>query len=232
MTETNRTSESGIPEILNTVAYGDNWLMGYGERIALLGVLQALQPEYAIEIGTAQGGSLAVLSRYAGQVLALESDSSCATLLEGKFPNVEFIGGMSCESLPSLLRKLERAGAALGFILVDGDHSAPGVKEDVENILQFKPAGPLIVMMHDSFNPEVRDGINQVNWTGCPYVHLFDRDFVPGVLWENLEMWGGFSLAVMLPTPRSGDLEIRASAETLFQMVHRCSVHQASRQPG
>ncbi len=46
-----------------------------------------------------------------------------------------------------------------------------------------------------------------------------DLDFVSGQLFENHEMWGGFALAIMLPTPRRGDLEIRACNEPQFNLT-------------
>ena len=56
---------SGIPEILQRIIFADDkdWLMCYGERSAMVGILQSLRPQCAIEIGTACGGSLAVLSQ-------------------------------------------------------------------------------------------------------------------------------------------------------------------------
>ncbi len=42
--------------------------MRYGERFALEGILESLKPRLAIEIGTAQGGSLRRIAAHAEEV--------------------------------------------------------------------------------------------------------------------------------------------------------------------
>ncbi len=40
-------------------------------------------------------------------------------------------------------------------------------------------------MMHDSFNPECRRGMQEADWEKSPYVKWVDFDFVPGRIIEN-----------------------------------------------
>ena len=46
-------------------SFGADWLMAYGERCALVGLLQSVGPQVAIEIGTGNGGSTIALSQFA-----------------------------------------------------------------------------------------------------------------------------------------------------------------------
>jgi hypothetical protein len=65
-------------------------------------------------------------------------------------------------------------------VLVDGDHSAEGVRKDIDHLLRLRPIVPLYVVMHDSFNPGCRRGLREADWAGCPYVHAVELDFVAG----------------------------------------------------
>ncbi len=119
-----------------------------------------MRPKIAIEIGTRFGGSLQILARYCEKVYSLDIDPDVPRRLEGKYPNVEYIIGPSDETLPPLIERLQREGAELSFALVDGDHSATGVKADIDNLLKFTPTVPLYIIMHESFNPDCRNGLN------------------------------------------------------------------------
>lgn len=200
-------------------SFGADWLMAYGERCALVGLLQSVGPQVAIEIGTGNGGSTIALSQFAEKVYSIDIARNYSADLRRNLTNVEFITGSSRETLPALLGTLEEKGKAAEFILIDGDHSAEGVKADIENVLRFQPTKPLFILMHDSFNPDVRRGIKEADWCASAYMHSLDLDLVPGQLWENHEMWGGFALAIMLPTARQGDLEVRACNEPQFHLT-------------
>ena len=49
-----------------------NWAMTYGDRVALEGVLSMIKPRLAIEIGTAQGGSLKRIAAHSADVHAID----------------------------------------------------------------------------------------------------------------------------------------------------------------
>jgi hypothetical protein len=162
-------------------------------------------------------------------VYALDIDPSCRTNLKEKFPNVEFIVGRSQETLPPLLKRLQKSNETPGCVLIDGDHKREAVKQDIDSVLQIRPTEPLYIIMHDSFNPECRQGIIESKWNANPYVHFVELDFVPGEFYCHkdyyLQMWCGFALAVMLPSERTGDVEFSANAEFLFQTVLRKSIY-------
>ena len=201
------------------------WMMSPAEQTALVYLLENLRPQVAIEIGTRFGGSLQVLSKYCGKVYSLDIDPEVPERLAGKHTNVEFIIGSSSQTLPALLARLQAEGTGVGFVLVDGDHSTAGVKEDIDNILQYTPLVPLYIVMHDSFNPECRQGLRLAKWLENPWVHVIELDFVPGLVNPSPafygQLWGGLSLAVLLPRKRVGRLEITGGAELTFQLAQK-----------
>ena len=117
------------------------------EIIMLMEILQKQKPKYVLEIGTAGGGSLFMLSQ------GIEDDS---ILISIDLPNGQFGGGYpdnritlyksfaktsqkiklirkdshSLESLKSVKKILKEN--SLDFIFIDGDHSYDGVKKDYE----------------------------------------------------------------------------------------------------
>ena len=83
--------------------------------------------------------------------------------------------------------------------------------------------------MHDSFNPDVREGIRIAPWANNKCVHTVELDYIPGILALDVdayrEMWGGVALAVLLPQPRMDDLVVTARMDHLFRLVYRRSAH-------
>ena len=68
-----------------------------------------------------------------------------ATLLVGPSPDV-------------LSSAQEQAGGPFDFVLVDGDHTALGVKRDLEGLLSVTTPGCL-VLAHDTYNSGVGEGL-------------------------------------------------------------------------
>jgi hypothetical protein len=231
-------SPKQVPESIDQVifaGFGENWQMTSAERCTLIMLLNQRKPECAIEIGTAEGGSLSVLSHFAEKVYSLDIDHTCHDRLGYKFDNVEFITGRSQDTLPPLLKRLRKSGTHIGFIVIDGDHTAEGSRQDIENILSIKPTQPIFIVMHDSFNPDCRAGILSAPWQSSPYVHFVEVDFVPGFFCSRQDifrqMWAGFGLAIMLPEKRANHLQIQAGQELLFQTVLPYSSHYSSLPP-
>jgi glycosyltransferase involved in cell wall biosynthesis len=197
-----------------------DWQMNDSERLALTAILHRLKPTCAIEIGTYKGGSLSLLSQFAKVVFSIDIDAAIPAQF-AQFTNVSFLTGPSDTILPPLLEELDAAQLPVDFILVDGDHSAAGVCRDIEILLDYVPRKPLVIMMHDGFNPECRKGMLEAHWSRSPYVHSVDVDFIPGRVVEHGgggdgEMWGGLGLAFLSPAPRRGDLVVGASARRAF----------------
>lgn len=220
-----------VPQNIRQLLFADympEWLMSDAECCALITLLAQTSPECAIEIGTAQGGSLSVLARFAKKVYSLDVNPNCREQLGHCFSNVEFITGKSQKTLPLLLEQVQAEKLGLGFVLIDGDHSRRSVKQDIENLLFYRPSQPLYVVLHDSFNPECRQGMVEADWARSPYVHFVELDFVTGTLlsWPERyrEMWGGLAVALLLPWERRGELRIHANQELLFQTVLQHSI--------
>jgi Cephalosporin hydroxylase len=211
-----------LSEQLGQVSMVD-WAMSPAEQIAIIYLLEILKPRVSIEIGTCRGGSLQILAKLSEKVYSLDIDPEVPQRLAGKHPNVEYIIGSSRTTLPPLVAQLQKTNQLVSFVLVDGDHSAEGVRCDIDNILQFQPVTPLFIVMHDSYNPECRKGITSANWAGNPYVHLVELDFISGTLNPARafrgELWGGLGLAVLLPEKRSGRFEVTGRGNLTVQML-------------
>jgi len=189
----------------------------------LAAILARLKPRCAIEVGTYRGGSLSLISQYAESVFSIDIDPSVPERFS-KFDNVSFLTGPSELVLPALLRELDQASMPVEFILIDGDQSAAGVRRDIESLLDYTPLRPLIVLLHDGFNPECRRGMMDANWGRSNYVQFVDVDFIPGRIIEHGgkgdgEMWGGLAMAYFLPVARSGELLVSASAHRTFEAM-------------
>ena len=206
---------------------GDHWQMMQWERIGLTGVLSRVRPKGALEVGVYHGGSLSLTHQYAGQIIAIDIDPE----VRGRFPipdNVDLRIGPSQTLIPEALADFQARGIPLNFVLIDADHSTAGVKRDLELVLAYRPTEPLVILMHDSGNPDTRRGILAVDWSANPYLHFVDCDFIPGQIIEHAvtetsgEIWGGLGLAYLDPTPRTGLAEIRQSAKTSIRCLHHC----------
>ena len=91
--------------------------MSAAEQFVLAGVLERLRPEVALEIGTFQGGSLQVLSRFAGTVFSIDSDPRVQERLAPLFPGVRFHIGPSRDMIPAAFARMRDSGMRLGFAL-------------------------------------------------------------------------------------------------------------------
>lgn len=207
-------------EVLYPSCLTKEWQMNDSERLGLAGVLQRLQPQCAIEIGTYRGGSLSLIAQFAKVVFSIDIDPSIPEKFK-HFSNVSFFTGPSQIIMPTLLNELDSAGMPVEFVLIDGDHSAAGVKRDIDIMLNYVPKKPLIIMMHDGFNPECRHGMLEADWQKSPYVHYIDLDFIPGRVIEHGgggdgEMWGGLAMAYFSPEKRIGNVTVGATGRRTY----------------
>ncbi len=211
------------------------WKMTVAERFAFVGLLNTIRPSCAIEVGSAEGGSLQVLSSVARKVYSLDVDPTTPARL-GQFPNVEFRIGDSSSTLPQLLGELKAAGTPWPFVLIDGDHRADGVRRDINAVLGVPPLTRTYVLMHDTFNPECRSGIRSAGWDACRFVHEVELDFVQG--WYHMpndgtqltdQMWAGFALAVLEPHPRQHALVVGESQRLTFEHMSSLSAQRLTK---
>jgi hypothetical protein len=175
------------------------WQMSYGERTVIEGMLAMLKPRLAIEIGRAEGGSLRRIAAHSEEVLSLdlvEPSSELASLA-----NVRALSGDSHAQLPVELRRFAGEGRNVDFILVDGDHTSEGVRRDIQDLLESEAVANTIILIHDTLNEEVREGVEQVDYRSFEKVAWVELDFVPGYvarLPERLgECWGGIGLIIV-----------------------------------
>ena len=210
----------------------DEWLMTDAERGTLHALLTTLKPQGAIEVGVYKAGSLAILSALCQKVYALDIDPACEAAYASRFPNVEFITGPSQDTLPKLIERMQASGEALDFVLIDADHSGEGVRRDINNVLRYRPHRPLYIVMHDSFNPGCRGGMKAADWSGNPYAHMVELDFVLGRFVTKEEgdgyrqMWCGFALGVLLPEKRMGDVIMRENESLTYRSALRHSAYR------
>ena len=175
------------------------WQMTFGERAALEGILSQQKPKLAIEIGTAEGGSLARIAEHSGTVHSFDivPPASPETLPS----NARIHTGDSHSLLPEFLASLAAEGANVDFVLVDGDHTAAGVECDLRDLLASDAVARTLILLHDALNDEVREGLQRVDFESEPKVVYADLDFIGGHLSSSgsfhNELWGGIGLVVV-----------------------------------
>jgi hypothetical protein len=74
-------------------------------------------------------------------VRSVDIDHRVAERLAGKFHNVEYRGGDSAEVLDGVVKDINRQPREVGFVLIDEDHSADGVRREIEAVLKIKKMG-------------------------------------------------------------------------------------------
>jgi cephalosporin hydroxylase len=191
------------------------WQMAFGERMALEGILSQLRPALAIEVGTAEGGSLRRIAAHSAEVHAIDIDPEVEAVVAA-IPNATAHVGGSADVLPRLLAEIQAGGRNVDFALIDGDHSAAGVRADVEALLASPACSRTFVVVHDTANEDVRDGLESLDLPDHPKVALCMLDFVPGYLVvedhdRSHEIWNGLGLVVLdaaaPPGPAFGDAD-------------------------
>lgn len=204
------------------------WSMTRAEQAVLIQLLNTTKPKVAIEIGTYNGGSLQVISKFSEKVYALDLDASYRDKRCEDLSNVEYLIGNSQNIMPQLADKINKSDDVVEFILIDGDHSAKGVLEDINNVLKLIPKSAITVILHDSFNPDCRRGMKAYNYNNNPYVKHVELDYVTGAFnHDNLyrEMWGGFGCILMSPQKRTKPLAIEEYQKKLFKTTYYSSIH-------
>ena len=177
----------------------EDWQMSFGERAALEGVLSQVKPRLALEIGTAEGGSLARIAAHSEEVHSID-------LVRCPAPQPEHVTlhvGDSHRLLPEVLERFADERRNVDFVLVDGDHSRAGVREDLIDLLGSPAVSRTVIVLHDTFNGEVRAGITDVDFALHPDVALVELDMTGGYMARTGpfagQLWGGIGLVVVDP---------------------------------
>jgi Methyltransferase domain len=177
----------------------EDWQMSFGERAALEGVLSQVKPRLALEIGTAEGGSLARIAAHSEEVHSID----LVRCPEPQPNHVTLHVGDSHELLPALLDRFASEGRNVDFVLVDGDHSRAGVRQDLIDLLGSPAVSRTVLVLHDTFNGEVRAGITDVDFSAYPDVALVELDMTGGYMARTGpfagQLWGGIGLVVVDP---------------------------------
>lgn len=175
------------------------WQMTLGERAAMEGALAQCKPQLAIEIGTAEGGSLRRIAAHAEEVHSFDLVTPQVPLEE--IPNVTLHMGDSHQLLPETLNQFAEESRNVNFVLVDGDHSADGVRRDLDDLLSSPAIADTVILIHDTANEQVRSGLDAVRYAAYPKVAHVNLDFVPGYMFKDPdhlhELWGGLGIVIV-----------------------------------
>ena len=195
--------------------------VGFEQYAVFNSILTGLRPKVALEIGTFEGQTLGLISRHSERVVSIDPDPAVEQKLSPQMPNCRFITDTSDAILPALISKFNEENTPLEFVFVDGNHSRDFVYRDLTNLLNYRPVTRTVILMHDSFNPNCRSGILDVDWSRCPNCHYVEVDFCPGLVHLNQEcrgeMWGGLGFALLLPEKRTSNLVIRQTHRFTFE---------------
>ena len=202
--------------------------MTYGERLFLYSFAACNRPSNYLEIGTAKGGSAVLVAtalRDAGVRdfrLSLVDTNFQIEAVEERYlgPAARRYQGSSREMIP---RALAEAGAPFDLVLIDGDHSYAGAKQDIlDTFPAVQPGG--YVLLHDAYNLEIaqaiREGIEEAGYVDCGLVCTHGNDmlgrevFAGGPYAGRQLIWGGLYLlrkpaGPLEPTMQPGIVQTR-----------------------
>jgi predicted O-methyltransferase YrrM len=187
--------------------------MSFGERAVLQGILSELKPRVSLEIGTAQGGSTRWIARHSRRTHTIDLNHD-GSMIDAR---VSYHTGASQDVLPSfgdhsLLKRID-------FVLIDGDHTPDCVHTDLSLILDSAACAHAVILLHDTANEGVREGIARTDLDHHPAVVYHELDFVPGYTFARGpfagEQWGGLGLIV------AGDKDCDGYAGSPAQTLYR-----------
>jgi len=186
-----------MPRVRVEIFEGHIWQMSLGERAAVEGVLTQVRPALAIEIGSAEGACLGRIAAHSQEVHSFDLVPPSLPVP----PNVTLHTGNSHELLPRVLDGFAEQSRNVDFVMVDGDHSPEGVRRDIEDLLDSTAVARSIVLIHDTANERVRQGIEAVRFAAWPKVAHVELDWIPGQLFAEPELrnelWYGFGLVIV-----------------------------------
>ncbi len=173
------------------------WQMSRGERAAIEGMLASLRPSLAVEIGSMEGACLRRIARHSQEVHSFDLTPPA---LEQP-ANVTLHTGDSHELLPSFLQTLAEYDRNVDFVIVDGDHTPEGVRQDLEQLLDSRAVARTVILIHDTANERVRQGIEDVRFAAWPKVAHVELDWIPGRVFAEPalrnELWYGLGLIIV-----------------------------------
>jgi hypothetical protein len=173
------------------------WQMSRGERAAIEGVLAAMKPTVAIEIGSMQGACLRRIALHAEEAHSFDLNPPTLPMPA----NVVLHTGNSHELLPTFLAEQAAEDRNVDLVVVDGDHSSEGVRQDIDDLLDSPALKRSVILIHDTANERVRRGLDAVHFNAWPKVTYVALDWIPGYLFAEPalrnELWFGLGLVIV-----------------------------------
>lgn len=193
------------------------WQMSFGERAALEGILAQVRPRVALEVGTAEGASLARIAAYSAEVHSIDLTHEPVT--RELPPHVLCHTGASADLLPPLLASFAEAGKPLDFALLDGDHSYEGIRADLTALLDSPVTARSVMLVHDTMNAEVRAGLESLALEDYEKLVYHEPEFLPGYMFRDGAcrgaIWGGLGLLIT-DTDRSQAYPLGSSRQSRY----------------
>lgn len=174
------------------------WQMSMAERAYLVLLLSQMRPAKAVEVGS--GGSTVVLAEFCKELTVVDPEPSplLEPLRRGRLRNrrgVRVVEGPSQQHLAAELTP------EVDLVLIDGDHAREMIRQDVQTVLDARPAKQRLVLLHDTANPECRAGMEAADWEACPWVHFVSLDQIEAP--PSNPHWGGLGVAHLYAHPRT-----------------------------
>lgn len=166
-----------------------DWLMSCREKLALIGLLHCLKPKNVLELGYHRGGTTKWLSKFSEQVISVDVNEFVSNA-PNLFHNVE---AWNCPTLEACSR-IKKENLYFDLAIIDADHSRQAVSADINGIISHSE----IILMHDSFNPDCRNGM--IDALKNQKSHAYYLDFIPSVS-KSDGLWGGLAIAWKSQTP-------------------------------
>ena len=168
------------------------------ERVALYSLIFGIQPRNCLEIGTARGGSAAIISGAMddlgfGQLSCVDPMPQVDPVLWAEISNrCTMFEGTSPGILP---KALEAAGAKFDFALIDGDHNFEAVCADIANVLPYL-TDDAYVLFHDAHNEGVKRAIDEAVSSSKELIDCGLMSVERTILQENghCSTWAGLRL--------------------------------------
>lgn len=165
------------------------WQMAPYERASLLYVINKIEQNTknkitAVEIGSYCGGFTKELLKHFDNVFSIDIDHSKIPKNIAYHPCLKQIEGDSSKVLKSVL-----SIRLVDFILVDGDHSYNGVKNDLEAIAKsLPPTSSPLIFVHDAAYPDSRKALQEFKEKYTKYE--VDLNFAPGLPFGETKVGG------------------------------------------
>src|SRR4030042_5987678 len=190
--------------------------MSHSEKLTLSALLHQHEPVCSIVIGKDKGNILPLIAHYSKVAFSLCRDS----LIEEKFnhlKNTRFLNGPITLVLPALLQELTANNIPVDLILINDNYSAEEMKNNLNIILSYQPMKQLFILIHNSFNPDCRKGIQETDWKQSPFLDFVDLDFIPGRMIADespprKQLFGGLCLACLHHSPHKNEVKIQTPA--------------------